>query len=241
MTKVVLKKLDEESGGLEATRSWHNLALQSQHGFDWYTLLAANRRAVYLTLRSQCLIAITDYNAGELISWPYLRRRPFCNGHCGKLSPDGINSPFMYLSVLKELLIYRNYGYRYITIYRILPMNRTVRVEVGKIFCRRDVGRKEGIGFYVTFNSLGHIVSCERTIDSPPQRHTFISSNQPNPLGDPAETQTCELMLGSQASYPLGHGGSLEGMLAISRFTAHINDCRSQSIGRYCALAVQFA
>ena len=57
-------------------------------------------------------------------------------------------------------------------------------------------GYREGIGFYVVFNGLGHILernsllftysskgsfSCRSTIDRPPQCHTFISSNQANP------------------------------------------------------------
>ena len=31
---------------------------------------------------------------------------------------------------------------------------------------------------------------------------------------------------------------SVEGMLAIFCFTAHLNDCRSESVGRYCTFAL---
>ena len=30
----------------------------------------------------------------------------------------------------------------------------------------------------------------------------------------------------------------MEGMLAIFRFTAHLNDCRSECIGRHCTFAL---
>ena len=71
------------------------------------------------------------------------------------------------------------------------------------------------MGFNVAFNSLGHIAkrykpgrnsihltnsskrsfSCRWTIDSPPQRRTFIKRPRKSTHGDPAETRTCKRML----------------------------------------------
>ena len=77
--------------------------------------------------------------------------------------------------------------------------------------------RKEGIGFYVAFNSLYQAIlrwdrnpepernfllstnsskgsfSCRRITDSPPQRCTFIKRPGQPTYGDPVETQICDL------------------------------------------------
>ena len=65
------------------------------------------------------------------------------------------------------------------------------------VISRRDRNQEPGIDSLLFTNSSKGSFCCRRTIGSPPQH---LYSDQANPLGDPAETQTFELTLWNQAS-----------------------------------------
>ena len=95
-------------------------------------------------------------------------------------------------------------------------------IQSWQMLCRHQLNSihrtKEGMGFYVALNSLGHIATTETqnreeitlssriallVVEEPKtalHNAAHLYSDQAKPLEDPAEIGTCELTLGSQAS-----------------------------------------